>query len=768
MELKNFFAQDEAGNILSGATCYVYLRGTESVVGGLKKANGTALANPFTTDQYGSAEFVAPNGLYDVRVIKGSRDFRVRMQFNDVTETVQAANAAAERSEVARDAALLAKGLATDIADGLKKTVNGEYFTTPSMDNKYLLILYRNTGGAAIEMGRYSSAGFVASIGPEIYDQAGRAPMVLNLFDLSRTIDGYYVDTVGGATADPAYYISDFVPVMAGQKYCFSLAVSAIAFYGPAKEFIAHQGNIASADPFTVPVNAQFVRFSKTLSTGKAKQMLIKGEALPAVFVGFGYRDPASQDRKTHAAALTMVKDAAVPSANLFDLSRVTEGSALAISGDPYPIANYWVSNHIPIKGSTSYVLSTGSGVLCFYDADKVKLSNITAASGVAFISPAEACFIRFQMTPLNVKNTLMLVEGAALPGVYAPFGSPSLKKVLEASRAAVDAAQPLVRNLFDPARAQVDKAITAVNGAIYTQAGYFITGRIPVTPSSYFVSLYGTNSLVFYDIEGNFLSGSTAFGSFANTPIPVPAGAYSVQFQGTPVSRIAALMVTSGSAVPAGYIPFGGLTSKLPWQDKKLVILGDSISETGLYVSALLAGTGMSLLANHAKAGRPVREMGKTKAGVDLSAEDLASADLVLAPVATNDYGGGRALGAIADAYSGSVLATFYNDVYQLLTRLYTLKPTIRVVLCTPLKRGAFESQPVYPAANNVGAKLDQYANAIIEVCELFAVPVCDLFRVGGFKLMNLSAYTGDNLHPNAAGVAFHVRPMIAAINAC
>ena len=46
MELKNFFAQDDAGNILSEATCYVYLRGTESLAGGLMQANGLAQTNP--------------------------------------------------------------------------------------------------------------------------------------------------------------------------------------------------------------------------------------------------------------------------------------------------------------------------------------------------------------------------------------------------------------------------------------------------------------------------------------------------------------------------------------------------------------------------------------------------------------------------------------------------------------------------------------------------------------------------------------------------
>lgn len=88
MELKNFFAQDDVGNILSEATCYVYVRGTESLVTGLQNANGVALVNPFTANQQGLIQFAAPNGLYDLRVVKGNRDNRIRVQCNDVTDTL--------------------------------------------------------------------------------------------------------------------------------------------------------------------------------------------------------------------------------------------------------------------------------------------------------------------------------------------------------------------------------------------------------------------------------------------------------------------------------------------------------------------------------------------------------------------------------------------------------------------------------------------------------------------------------------------------------
>lgn len=105
MELKNFFAQDDQGNKLPGATCYLYLRGTESPVPGAVKANGAPLESPFTADSNGLIQLAAPNGLYDLRVITEGRDNRIRLQFNDVSESLDSAQAAAQQAKEARDSA---------------------------------------------------------------------------------------------------------------------------------------------------------------------------------------------------------------------------------------------------------------------------------------------------------------------------------------------------------------------------------------------------------------------------------------------------------------------------------------------------------------------------------------------------------------------------------------------------------------------------------------------------------------------------------------
>ncbi|MQT93014.1 SGNH/GDSL hydrolase family protein [Pseudomonas helleri] len=151
MELKNFFAQDDQGNKLPGATCYLYQRGTENLFGGLYKTNGLPLANPFTTDKNGLVQFAAPNGIYDLRVVKGERDYRLHIQFNDVSETLVAAEAAADRAETAKDAAVISGGIKDDIEHGLRTTSPGENFQAISNVSKTYVTLYKNKGDGVAE-----------------------------------------------------------------------------------------------------------------------------------------------------------------------------------------------------------------------------------------------------------------------------------------------------------------------------------------------------------------------------------------------------------------------------------------------------------------------------------------------------------------------------------------------------------------------------------------------------------------------------------------
>lgn len=227
MELKNFFAQDDQGNKLPGAMCYVYQRGTESLVGSLFKANGLLLANPFTTDANGLAQFATANGLYDVRVVSAGRDYRLTLQFNDVAETVEAAEFAASRAETARDSAVLSTGIKKDIEEGLRTTQHGECFSVLSPSSDEYVILYKNNVGKELEIKRYPSSAYLDSklaavkvinpMVPIVVDDANKVALWLN----DGKIDGKGVGPeirkdIGLANFEP--YTQSLVPVLVDEQ----------------------------------------------------------------------------------------------------------------------------------------------------------------------------------------------------------------------------------------------------------------------------------------------------------------------------------------------------------------------------------------------------------------------------------------------------------------------------------------------------------------------------------------------------------------------
>ncbi|HFP9395575.1 TPA: SGNH/GDSL hydrolase family protein [Raoultella ornithinolytica] len=589
--------------------------------------------------------------------------------------------------------------------------------------------------------------------------------LVRNLFDKNRANDGYALSTNGSLTANAAYFVTDYIPVLPGEAYILSSGTQVLCFYDPD---LSKTSNItvAAATAFTVPTGSYYLRFQSTPLSGKESLMVIRGTSLPSSYVGFGVLTTAEATAITQSISWGIADGTLAAVRNMFDRDIALDNYALATSGTPYAANNYFVTGWIPVKPSQQYIMNAASGVAVFFDANKAKVSNGTIANGTVFTTPAGAAFVRFQVLGLTVKNTLMMVEGTALPASYLSFGSPTSTyvdtKSLTVARSVALSLQKVAVNLYNSELALTDTGVSYQTGGLTSSAGYFATPKMMVTPGDWFVSTYGSGGGAFYKIDGTFLSGFQNL--VANTPYAVPDNAYFVRFQVYNLTRLNSLMVSPGQTVPAGYVPFGGQAQELPWQGKGIGFLGDSITNTGNYIAPLLSRTGMRQIANYGVPGQGVRTMADS-----LNATTIDAMDFISILGGTNDYGGNRRLGTIADAradYDDTTVKSFYYDVFFVLNKIYTLKPTVRVMFSTPMKRGAFESQPVYPAANSAGFTLPQYVQAIKEVCSLFSVPVCDLFAESGLNLYNLSVYTGDNLHPNAAGGELMARRMASVVN--
>lgn len=124
MELKTYFAQDAAGNIISSAVVNVFLQGTNTLATGLTRADGTPLDNPFAADGAGRIQFRAPDGYYDVQVSAGSGIIQTItiqcVDYSGAKADADRAEAAADRADVSAGSVADAVALRGDLADPSK------------------------------------------------------------------------------------------------------------------------------------------------------------------------------------------------------------------------------------------------------------------------------------------------------------------------------------------------------------------------------------------------------------------------------------------------------------------------------------------------------------------------------------------------------------------------------------------------------------------------------------------------------------------------
>lgn len=73
---------------MPSANCYLYLPGTTTLAAGLVDGNGTPISNPFLASSVGQVEFGAPNGVYDLRVALGARDWTIKVQCADIVQAM--------------------------------------------------------------------------------------------------------------------------------------------------------------------------------------------------------------------------------------------------------------------------------------------------------------------------------------------------------------------------------------------------------------------------------------------------------------------------------------------------------------------------------------------------------------------------------------------------------------------------------------------------------------------------------------------------------
>lgn len=107
---------------------------------------------------------------------------------------------------------------------------------------------------------------------------------------------------------------------------------------------------------------------------------------------------------------------------NLFNKDTITDGYYMN-GASPASNSNFFVSDYIQVKPSTTYTFSAGLEFISYYNSSKGYINRLV--SGASITTTASTYYIRIsgKKTSGVTADTLMIVEGDTMPTNYIPYG---------------------------------------------------------------------------------------------------------------------------------------------------------------------------------------------------------------------------------------------------------------------------------------------------------------------------------------------------------
>ena len=182
----------------------------------------------------------------------------------------------------------------------------------------------------------------------------------------------------------------------------------------------------------------------------------------------------------------------------------------------------------------------------------------------------------------------------------------------------------------------------------------------------------------------------------------------------------------------------------------KTVAFLGDSITAANLYglYTRRFADISGATITNYAVGG-------KCYAGDEIAGQAASltgTEDVVVMMGGTNDFNQSKVIGDIYVESGGTITApsssTFCGGLHDAIQAVYAKCPTAQVVIITPPQKSNGWT------VNTQGKYLFEYADAIIKVAQLYAIPVVDQFANCGINpvmsAMKSAYFNNDGTHPN------------------
>jgi lysophospholipase L1-like esterase len=311
---------------------------------------------------------------------------------------------------------------------------------------------------------------FAAKLGPDaVVTGLGK-----NLFNKANGKDGFYLN-LGVETANAAYgYGQDYIAVSAGLTYTAwggTQGARFITYYNSSKVYVSSV--TSTTKTFTIPDGIAFMRC--TYFVGEKATFQVEQNSTNTAYEAFQLilKQLAGADVKMAAADLVqdtthrLVTDAkqaiwdgkvdgsavvAIPSKNLFDLSKGTDGYTLNTDGSLQANASYGYSDYIPVIPAAVY---TGTGAasvmrrIHYYNSSKVFQSfvdnptnPVTIPAGIAFTRVSyyvsEKATFQFELGTVRTAYAAFTPTLESVAGAKVPTNTSSANIVLPAKLYAV------------------------------------------------------------------------------------------------------------------------------------------------------------------------------------------------------------------------------------------------------------------------------------------------------------------------------------------
>lgn len=270
-----------------------------------------------------------------------------------------------------------------------------------------------------------------------------------NLIDESALLLGKFI-VPNGTISSGNYNTTDYIAVVAGEKYCLSSEVNGtrglrnlkwVACYNANKEIMASSGLTDATSPVTIPADVSYIRFSYTNYTTYTKWQFEHGTVATAY-----YPFNTSIDAKIRSEYLPEIP---VSTIEAFEL---VQGQNLLNRDDPDFLTEKYIAKSGAVSTNTAFVASgyiavspgesivggykaaSGNTVrmalsyIACYDSTKTVMPNVgvNAYNNAVFVVPDGVAFVRISLREGTYGQYLQIEKSDSnYPKPYVPYEEP-------------------------------------------------------------------------------------------------------------------------------------------------------------------------------------------------------------------------------------------------------------------------------------------------------------------------------------------------------